>query len=129
MPRFVSKLRAHRGRFAVSIALSLLAVFLLLLVPAVGSAAPLNSTQLDYGYCGQNLQLGSDKTASNSATPSFVLSGDGSAATYQIFIDGASVGSFNSDAFGNVCIRTSAALAEGAHVLTGNEVKPNPNNG
>ena len=106
-----------------------LAVVLVLLVPGVGSATTLNSTQLDYGYCGQNLQRGSDPTASNSSTPSFVLAGDGGAASYQISIDGSSIGTFGSDTAGNVCIRTTAALANGAHVLTGSEVRPNPANG
>ena len=127
MPRTISKLRARRGRLAVFSVLPL--IVLALILPGVGSAVTLNSSQLDYGYCGQNLQLGSDKTASNSSTPSFVLAGDGSAASYQISIDGTSIGTFASDAFGNVCIRTTTALADGAHVLTGSELRPNTANG
>src|SRR5262245_44328686 len=114
-----------RFRYLVLLPLGL---FVVLLLPGVGSAVTLNSVQLDYGYCGQNLQRGSDQTASNSATPSFVLAGDGSAAAYKVFIDGALIGTFNSDPFGSVCIRATAALANGTHVLTGNELSPNPNN-
>jgi fibronectin type 3 domain-containing protein len=127
MPRIASEFRAPRGRFVLS-GLSLLVIALFLLMPGVSSAFTLNGSQLDYGYCGQNLQLGSDRTASSSATPSFVMTGDGSAASYQMFIDGSSIGTFNSDSFGNVCITTTARLAEGAHVLTGNELRPNASN-
>src|SRR5262249_41943874 len=127
MPRFVSKFRVPKGRFVLS-GLSLLVIAVFLLMPGVGSAFTLNGSQLDYGYCGQNLQLGSDRTASPSATPSFVMTGDGSAASYQMFVDGTSIGTFNSDSFGNVCIATTARLAEGPHVLTGNELRPNAGN-
>ena len=117
---------AFRFRLLCLLGLSLV---LVMLIPGVSSSATLNSVQLDYGYCGQNLQRGSVPTASDSATPSFVLTGDGSAASYQISIDGASIGTFSSDAFGNVCIRATTALAEGAHVLTGSELRPNTANG
>jgi fibronectin type 3 domain-containing protein len=126
MPRN-SEFQVPRGRFALS-GLSLLVIALFLVMPGVGSAFTLNASQLDYGYCGQNLQLGSDQTASSTATPSFVLTGDGSAASYQMFIDGAPIGTFNSDTSGNVCIRTTTPLADGAHVLTGNELRPNSGN-
>jgi fibronectin type 3 domain-containing protein len=128
MPRIVSDFRVPRGRWILS-GLSLFVIALFLLMPGVGSAFTLNGSQLDYGYCGQDLQLGSDQTASSSATPSFVMTGDGSAASYQMFIDGAPIGTFNSDTSGNVCIRTTAPLANGAHVLTGNELRPNSGNG
>src|SRR5262245_283726 len=49
-----------------------------------------NSTQLDNGTCGRNLQYGSDKTASQSNTPSFYLMGDGGLSKYEIFVDGVS---------------------------------------
>jgi fibronectin type 3 domain-containing protein len=43
-------------------------------------------------------------------------------------IDGVSIGSFNSDSYGNVCIQDTTVLAEGAHTLTGSEVRPQPAN-
>ena len=43
-----------------------------------------NSIALDPGLCGTSLQLGSDRTASRSATPTFMLQGDGGAASYAV---------------------------------------------
>jgi hypothetical protein len=99
---------------------------LAVLVVLAGSslARTTNVAQLDDGTCGRNLQIGSDKTASSSATPSFLLWGDGGLSSYQIFIDGASIGTFASDGFANVCITASVPLANGPHVLTGNELAP-----
>src|SRR5262249_38671403 len=56
----------------------------------VGSsqARTTNVAQLDDGTCGRNLQIGSDKTSSSTATPQFLLWGDGGASRYDIFIDG-----------------------------------------
>src|SRR6266511_169813 len=81
----------------------------------VGSSwgALTNTAQLDNGLCGRNLQLGSDKTASSSATPSFLLAGDGGLSSYQAFVDGAPVGVFYSDGYANVCVYTSVPLANG----------------
>jgi fibronectin type 3 domain-containing protein len=99
---------------------------LLTLASAHGaSARTTNVVQLDDGTCGKNLQIGSDRTASSSATPQFLLWGDGGAASYRIFIDGVAIGTFASDGYGNVCIRTTVPLANGAHTLTGNELAPN----
>src|SRR5690242_10429797 len=92
--------------------------------PATGTRTT-NVAQLDDGTCGRNLQLGSDKTASSSATPTFLLWGDGGLSSYAMFIDGAPIGTFNSDGFANVCVTTSVPLADGPHVLTGNELRPN----
>ena len=50
-------------------------------------AALTNTAQLDNGTCGRNLQLGSDKTASKSATPSFLMAGDGGLSSYLAFVD------------------------------------------
>ena len=83
-----------------------------------------NVAQLDDGTCGRNLQLGSDKTASSSATPTFLLWGDGGLSSYAAFIDGAPIGTFNSDGFANVCITTSVPLSDGPHMLTANELAP-----
>src|SRR5206468_10711981 len=72
-----------------------------------------------------------DKTASSSATPSFLLYGDGSGARYSIFIDGTSIGTYTTDPFGNTCILTPtppAPLSQGPHVLTANELSPLPSN-
>jgi fibronectin type 3 domain-containing protein len=99
-------------------------VGVVLLLPGSASAWVLNQAQLDTGYCGQNLQMGSDPTVSNTATPSFLLWGDGQAGSYAIFIDGVSIGTFTTDMYANVCIRTTVPLANGAHTLTGNELAP-----
>ena len=87
-----------------------------------------NLAQLDDGTCGRNLQLGSDKSASASNTPTFWLMGDGGLSSYQMFIDGVSIGTFNSAGNGNVCVTTSAPLSDGAHTLTGNELAPRSTN-
>jgi hypothetical protein len=100
------------------------ALLALLLPGAVGAAWTTNLVTLDDGICGTNLQIGSDKTASSSATPSFFLRGDGGLSSYSVSIDGASIGTFNSLGNGVVCIRAPVTLADGAHVLTGTELKP-----
>src|SRR4051812_25144829 len=106
------------------LALSLVALFAG--VTAASSwARTTNVSQLDDGTCGRNLQLGSDKTASSSSTPGFLLWGDGGLSSYNAFIDGAPIGTFNSDGFANVCITTGVPLADGPHVLTANEIRPN----
>jgi len=96
----------------------------MLMLPGATFARTLNVANLDDGTCGQNLQVGSDKTASRSATPSFLLWGDGGASSYTIFIDGVSIGIFLSNGFANVCITTTTPLADGPHLLTGNELLP-----
>jgi len=99
------------------------------LVPAGPAAAfTLNAIQLDNGTCVQNLQLGSDPTASSSHTPSFLLTGDGPLSSYQFSIDGTVIGTFGANASGNVCIDDTTALSEGAHQLTGQELAPHPSN-
>jgi fibronectin type 3 domain-containing protein len=125
MPRTTPSRTRRLRRYWIA---SAFAIVLLLSLPGVSSAWVLNQAQLDYGYCSQNLQTGSDVTASQSTTPSFVLTGDGTTGSYQMFIDGNSIGTFNTDVYGNVCIYTTAPLAQGPHVLTGNELKPNPSN-
>jgi fibronectin type 3 domain-containing protein len=125
MPRTTPPRARRLRRYWIA---SAFAIVLLLSLPGVSSAWTLNQAQLDNGSCSQNLQTGSDQTASKSATPSFLLTGDGSAASYQMFIDGASIGTFNSAPTGNVCIYTVAPLTDGPHVLTGNELKPNASN-
>src|SRR4051812_20887717 len=86
--------------------------------------ATLNTAQLDNGLCGRNLQLGSDKTSSSSATPSFIIAGDGGLSRYEAFVDGVSVGIAASDGFSNVCVYDTIPLADGMHVLTANELQP-----
>ena len=66
----------HRNWSATSGFVLTALLAMLITAPSAG-AAVLNNTQLDNGICGQNLQLGSIITASNTATPSFLLSGDG----------------------------------------------------
>ena len=55
------------------------------LAPAAYSAQT-NTVTLDNGDCGNNLQLGSDPTASSSATPTFLLIGDGSTSFRELTI-------------------------------------------
>ncbi len=81
----------------------------------------LNQVELDQ-------PAGSDRTAANSSTPFFDLDGDGNRSTYAVSIDGTSIGSFSSDTFANVCIKTTTALADGAHTLTATETAPNASN-
>src|SRR4051812_37302392 len=105
------------------LALSLVALFAAS-TAASSWARTTNVSQLDDGTCGRNLQLGSDKTSSSSSTPDFLLWGDGGLSSYNAFIDGAPIGTFNSDGFANVCITTSVPLSDGPHVLTANELAP-----
>ena len=127
MPRHVAS-RSHRRRRSQSflrILPPILAAALASLVVAGGSsAATLNTAQLDTGICGRSLQLGSDRTASSSATPSFVIAGDGGLSRYAAFVDGAPLGTFASDGFANVCVYDTIPLADGPHVLTANELQP-----
>ena len=119
---------ARRSRFLPFIATFLVLAAVMLGIPTTGSAWVLNQVQLDDGTCGHNLQIGSDVTASSSATPSFLLFGDGSKASYAVKIDGASIGTFSSDMFANVCIQDTTTLAQGAHTLTASELAPTPSN-
>ncbi len=71
---------------------------------------------------------GSDRTAANSSTPFFDLDGDGNHSSYAVSIDGISIGSFTSDTFANVCIKTTTPLVDGPHTLTATETAPNASN-
>jgi hypothetical protein len=95
--------------------------------PAHGALA-LNHAMLDDGTCGQVLQLGSNITASRSSTPSFLLAGDGALSSYAMAIDGVSIGTFYSNQYSQVCVRDTIVLRDGAHQLTGKELKPNAAN-
>jgi predicted phage tail protein len=125
-----SRARARSTGRPVRLVIALVSLALLgALLPSGVAAGTLNTAVLDNGTCGHNLQLGSNPTASSSATPEFLLYGDGGAASYAMFIDGVSIGTFNtSDMYGDVCIGDPITLAQGAHVLTGNELKPNSAN-
>jgi Bacterial Ig-like domain len=114
------------GSGGAGVVVSALAVFALLAGGA--SAWTTNLVQLDNGTCGTNLQIGSDKTASSSATPSFWLMGDGGLSSYKVFVDGVTIGTFSANMYSNVCIRATTALANGPHTLTGNELAPNTAN-
>src|SRR5262249_6758860 len=96
----------------------------LMLPVAAGAEWITNSIALDPGACGRNLQVGSDRTASTSATPTFMLQGDGGMSSYAIAIDGKAVGTFNSASDALVCIRLSTPLADGPHMVTGTELAP-----
>src|SRR5215212_6465723 len=121
----MSSRRSRLHRPFLSMLPPILAAALVALVVVGGSgAATLNTAQLDNGVCGRNLQLGSDRTSSSSALPSFVIAGDGGLSKYEAFIDGVSVGFWTSDGFANVCVHDSIPLADGPHVLTANELQP-----
>jgi hypothetical protein len=90
------------------------------------SAATTNTVVLDNGTCGHDLQLGSDPTASSSATPTFLLYADGGAASYSAAIDGTPIGTFHGNGYGNACITDTLVLSNGPHVLTADELAPNP---
>src|SRR3954447_24968193 len=125
MPSF--RRNRHPGRRVVTGRLLLVGVAAAaaaLVLAGSSLARTTNVAQLDDGTCGRNLQLGSDKTASSSATPTFLLWGDGGLSSYAAFIDGAPIGTFNSDGFANVCITTSVPLSDGSHLLTANELAP-----
>src|SRR5262245_35151802 len=77
----------------------------LVLPGAVGAAWTTNLVQLDNGTCGNNLQIGSDRTASSTSRPSFWLQGDGGLSSYTVWIDGSPLGTFSSTGLANVCIR------------------------
>ena len=100
--------RRHRHRHLgfLGVVLAGLAVMVVLAGSSLGTRVT-NVANLDDGTCGRNLQIGSDKTASASPLPSFLLWGDGGLSSYRIFIDGVSIGTFNSDGFANVCIYTT----------------------
>ncbi len=93
----------------------------------VGAYA-LNAIQLDNGTCGQHLQIGSNITASSVHTPSFLLNGDGGLSSYRASIDGSTIGTFNSNGVGQVCIYDTETLTDGSHQLTVSELAPNPSN-
>src|SRR5580704_15797675 len=61
-----------------------IALLLLFSVVTAGpaEAATVNAIQLDNGTCGQNLQQGTNATASPTTTPSFLLTGDGGLSSY-----------------------------------------------
>jgi large repetitive protein len=92
------------------------------------TAATTNTVVLDNGTCGHDLQLGSDPTASSSATPTFLLYADGGAASYSVAIDGTAIGTFHGNGYGDACITDTVVLANGPHVLTADELTPNPGN-
>ena len=85
-----------------------------------------NVVNLDDGTCGLNLQTGSDKTASKSNRPSFLLWGDGGLSSY------ADLHRRRLDR--HLQLRRVRqrlhphpgrnALADGPHLLTGNELAP-----
>ena len=105
--------------------LAVVAVLLAMLLPgSAGAVWTTNSVTLDDGTCGHNLQVGSDDTASGSATPSFFVRGDGGLSSYAMAVDGRAIGTFASAGNGIVCVTVAAALEDGAHVLTGTELAP-----
>jgi hypothetical protein len=97
----------------------------LLLAGGAGAGWVTNSVALDPGTCGRNLQVGSNPTAAGTATPTFMLQGDGGLSSYTVSIDRRRLGTFRSAGGGVVCIRTRRPLAEGPHLLAATELAPN----
>lgn len=96
-----------------------------LLLPAVGAAEwTTNSLSLDTGACGRNLQIGSNRTASATALPTFLLEGDGGGSSYGVSLDGKPLGTFGSTPDAVVCIRVGRRLTDGPHLLVGTELVP-----
>src|SRR5262245_57353927 len=120
--------RAPFRRVLLAASIAALGAVLLLLPTTASSAWTTNLVQLDNGMCGRNLQIGSDKTASSTATPAFYIMGDGGLSKYDVFVDGTKIGNFSSDGGGNVCARTTVALSNGNHTLTGTETQPKAGN-
>src|SRR5206468_4979245 len=109
------------GFSGVGLLAALVLVGVVLLVPAAASAWVLNQAQFDDGTCGY---FSPNPTVTSSRTPWFLVFGDGNKSSYQMFIDGASIGTFSSDTWMNVCVGTTTPLSDGPHVLTGTELKP-----
>src|SRR6185369_323171 len=108
--------RASRIRL---VGVAMATILTVAVLPASVAARTINTAQLDDGTCGHSLQLGSNKTSSSSATPWFLVYGNGAGTRYQLFIDGVGIGSFDANMYGDVCANTTTRLADGAHVLTG----------
>jgi hypothetical protein len=107
-------------------------VMLIAIILPSGTARALgtvNTVQLDDGTCGTDLRIGTDVTASSSATPSFMIWADGSSATYSMKIDGVAIGTFGppTNAW-NTCVKAPNTLAQGTHTISGNELFPNASN-
>ena len=101
------------------------AVAVALFVVGSTGAFILNQAQLDDGTCGHNQQLGSDPTASASATPWFLLYGDGSrASTTSSSTAHRSARSTRSTSSQRLH-HSTVPLSDGPHRLTGNEISPN----
>ena len=83
---------------------------LALLLPGAGGAWVTNLVELDDGTCDTNLQVGSDKAASASRTPTFFLRGDGGLSSYAMSIDGNPIGTFYSAGNAVVCVQAPAPL-------------------
>ena len=120
---------SHVFRVRVLLVASALGTLFALMPGAASATWVLNQTQFDDGTCNNNVAIGSDPTTISSATPWFLLYGDGNHSSYRVFVDGVAIGTFSSDSRSNVCISTAnAPLSEGAHVLTANELAPNASN-
>ena len=102
------------------------ALLAVVLPGAVAAAWPTNTIELDAGSCGHILQLGSDRTASSTATPTFMLYGDGGLSSYVVSVDGKAIGTFYSSGRGVVCIDVTTPLADGPHTVTAVELAPRP---
>jgi len=120
-----SSLRTRENRRTWSLVAACAAAAALVLPGATQAAWTTNEASLDPGQCGRNLQSGSDRTASVTAMPTFLLQGDGGLSTYAVAIDGQGIGTFASRGDAVVCIATRTPLADGLHVLTGIELAPN----
>jgi hypothetical protein len=122
LPRFLDTWRSCSPSRALAAGGALVG---LLLPGTAGATWITNSVALDPGVCGPNLQVGSNRTASAVAAPTFLLQGDGGLSSYAISIDGRHIGTFRSNGRAVVCIVARTPLADGPHLLTGVELAPN----
>src|SRR5688572_28886558 len=111
------RLRAQvRGRARLVTLAASVALLLSMLPTGVNAVRVVHMVQLDTGTCGQNLQIGSDKTSSHTATPTFLIYGDGASTVYDVFVDGVLIGTYTANVYGDVCALVTTPLSNGGHV-------------
>ena len=123
MPR-LPRLKTPRKARIASLALTLVLVVVAAPAASATGARVMNVANLDDGTCGKIFRSGLTKTASAIGPRRSSCGETSGLSSYNIFIDGAFIGKFNSDGFANVCITTTTRLVDGPHTLTGNELAP-----
>jgi hypothetical protein len=70
-----------------------------------------------------NNAVGSDPTAINTSTPLFTIAADGGAASYNLTVDGTSIGSVKNTTSDTACV-VVPPLSDGTHTVGGREIAP-----